>query len=108
MVGWDYWASVCCGEACARESWRRDLRERVMLPHTTLGVQVIDAVPELLNVGLIGGGTEGTPVDLVGALVGWLVSLVGDVGIRSMGRSPYERALSRTLGLANQSGGSAG
>ena len=40
------------------------------------------------------------PVDLVGALVGWLVSLVGDAGIRLVWRSRDERALSQAMGLA--------
>jgi len=40
------------------------------------------------------------PLDLVGALLGWLVSLVGDAGIRLMRRSPDELALRRALGLA--------
>ena len=40
------------------------------------------------------------PVDLVGALVGWVVSLVGDAGIRLVRRSPDERALSTAIGLA--------
>lgn len=40
------------------------------------------------------------PVDLVGALVGWVVSLVGDAGVRLVRRSPDERALSKAMGLA--------
>jgi tetratricopeptide (TPR) repeat protein len=40
------------------------------------------------------------PVDLVGALVSWLVSLVGDAGIRLVRRSPDERALSKAMALA--------
>jgi tetratricopeptide (TPR) repeat protein len=40
------------------------------------------------------------PVDVVGALVGWVVSLVGDAGIRFVRRSPDERALRKALGLA--------
>jgi len=40
------------------------------------------------------------PVDLVGALAGWVVSLVGDAGIRLVRRSPDERALSKAMGLA--------
>ena len=40
------------------------------------------------------------PVDLVGALVIWVVSLVGDAGMRLIRRSPDERALSKAMGLA--------
>ncbi|MDQ3763101.1 MAG: hypothetical protein M3460_16085 [Actinomycetota bacterium] len=40
------------------------------------------------------------PVDLGGALVGWVVSLVGSAGIRLVRRSPDERALRTVLGLA--------
>ncbi len=40
------------------------------------------------------------PVDLAGALVGWVVSVVGDAGIRLARRSPDERALSKAMGLA--------
>jgi len=40
------------------------------------------------------------PVDVVGALVGWVVSLVGDAGIRLVRSSPDERALRKALGLA--------
>ncbi len=40
------------------------------------------------------------PVDLVGALVGWLVSVVGDAGVRLALRSPKERALRNALRLA--------
>jgi WD40 repeat protein len=40
------------------------------------------------------------PLDLVGALVGWLVSLVSNAGIRLMRRSSDERALRNALRLA--------
>jgi hypothetical protein len=40
------------------------------------------------------------PLDLVGALVGWLMSLVSDAGIRLLGRLSNERALRNALGLA--------
>jgi len=40
------------------------------------------------------------PIDLVGALVGWLVSVVGDAGIRLALPSAKERALRKTMGLA--------
>jgi hypothetical protein len=40
------------------------------------------------------------PVDLVGALVGWRVSLVGDAGIRLVRRSSDERALRQAITLA--------
>lgn len=40
------------------------------------------------------------PLDLVGALAGWLVSLVSDAGIRLIRRSSDERALKNALGLA--------
>jgi tetratricopeptide (TPR) repeat protein len=40
------------------------------------------------------------PVDLVGALGGWVVSLVGAAGIRLVRRSPDERALGVAMGLA--------
>ncbi len=40
------------------------------------------------------------PVDLVGSLVGWVVSLTGNAGIRLVRRSPDERALSKAMGLA--------
>lgn len=40
------------------------------------------------------------PVDLVGALVGWVVSLSGNAGIRLIRRSPDERAFGKAMGLA--------
>jgi hypothetical protein len=49
---------------------------------------------------LVAGEAEGMPVDLVGALVGWLVSLVGDAGIRLVRRSSDERALRQAITLA--------
>ena len=39
-------------------------------------------------------------IDVVGALVGWLVQTVGDYGIRLVRGSPDERALRRALGRA--------
>ncbi|MGH4000386.1 MAG: hypothetical protein ACRDTJ_23325, partial [Pseudonocardiaceae bacterium] len=40
------------------------------------------------------------PVDLVGSLVGWMVSLVANTGLRLVRRSPDERALRKAMGLA--------
>jgi len=37
------------------------------------------------------------PIDLIGALVGWLVQVVGDYGIRVVRGSPDERALRRAM-----------
>ncbi|MGH4026619.1 MAG: WD40 repeat domain-containing protein, partial [Pseudonocardiaceae bacterium] len=41
------------------------------------------------------------PVDLVGALVGWLVSVAGDAGFRLARPLPKERALSEAMSLAS-------
>ncbi|MBV8992919.1 MAG: hypothetical protein JO287_04270, partial [Pseudonocardiales bacterium] len=51
---------------------------------------------DLLNIG-VAGGDGGMPVDVVGALVGWFVSVVGNAGIRSV---LDERALSKAMRLA--------
>jgi hypothetical protein len=47
------------------------------------------------------------PVDLVGALVGWVVSLTANAGIRLVRSSPDERASSKAMGLDYRPGGRA-
>ena len=48
------------------------------------------------------------PINLVGMLLGLLVSVAGDAGIRLALPSPKERALRKVLGLANRQRGRAG